>query len=386
MVAGSTGDTEEPEKEPGRVTARTTPAECRTIASTVYGLGRCEAPPGRIASLTPCVEGKVAAILAKPGDMVARGQKIVEFDTAIARAAFAEKTAARDEAVAAQRLLVSLPRPEEQAAARVAVKSAEVAVQAAQLVVDRLRPLRANNEIPKARMDEAELALKQALLQQQTSEAQLTVLMLKPRPQAIEDGEAKIAIAEAAVASAKALLERQCIESPVAGVLDSLTCRLGQTLSSGSPVGEVVNSRQINVVVWLPVPDVRRIRLGQTATIDLGGGTAAGVKAPSPLASLRPTELSRSERRQRTELPRSEGRQREDTADPTMAGRVTAIGRIADAQTGNLSVRISVDNSANRLTVGQIAAALITVNEKKNALAVPVEAIHDGGEEGEGAV
>ena len=215
---------------------------------------------------------------------------------------------------------------------------------------------------------------------------QLTVLMLKPRPQAIEDGEAKIAIAEAAVASAKALLERQCIESPVAGVLDSLTCRLGQTLSSGSPVGEVVHSRQIDVVVWLPVPDVRRIRLGQTATIDLGGGTAAGVKAPSPLASLRPTELSRSERRQRTELPRSEGRQREDTADPTMAGRVTAIGRIADAQTGNLSVRISVDNSANRLTVGQIAAALITVNEKKNALAVPVEAIHDGGEEGEGAV
>ena len=43
-------------------------------------------------------------------------------------------------------------------------------------------------------------------------------------------------------------------------------------------------------------------------------------------------------------------------------------------------MRIAVDNSANQLTVGQIAGATITVGEAKDVLAVPPEAIYDLGD------
>ncbi len=55
------------------------------------------------------------------------------------------------------------------------------------------------------------------------------------------------------------------------------------------------------------------------------------------------------------------------------------IGKVADPQTGNLPVRILVDNADGKLTLGQAVSATIVVHEKK-VLAVPVEAVHDWGE------
>ena len=98
-------------------------------------------------------------ILAMPGAAVQRGQKIVQLDPTIAQAVLAEKIAARDESTAAQRLLESLPRPAEQAAAPLAVEQSRVAVTKAESTAERLRPLRARNEISAGQMYETELAL-----------------------------------------------------------------------------------------------------------------------------------------------------------------------------------------------------------------------------------
>ena len=55
------------------------------------------------------------------------------------------------------------------------------------------------------------------------------------------------------------------------------------------------------------------------------------------------------------------------------------IGKVADSQTGNLPVRILVENADGRLTLGQAVSATVVVHEKE-VLAVPVEAVHDPGE------
>ena len=36
-----------------------------------------------------------------------------------------------------------------------------------------------------------------------------------------------------------------------------------------------------------------------------------------------------------------------------MAGKVAFVGRVADPQTGNLPIRVLVDNPDGRLTIGQ---------------------------------
>ena len=65
-ASGNPAEADEGEK----LEVRAQPAEKRTIRTTVYGLGRCEALPGRIATLTPALEGRVAGLLAKQGAAV----------------------------------------------------------------------------------------------------------------------------------------------------------------------------------------------------------------------------------------------------------------------------------------------------------------------------
>jgi multidrug efflux system membrane fusion protein len=329
------------EKDDPDVRVRIKPAEQRTIADKVNGLGHCEAIPQRFALLTAAAEGRVVHLLKQPGDQVEAGTVIVELDSTIAGKNLKEKEAARDSQKASLGLLDSLPRAEEQNSAKLAIEQAQVAVEKARSNVDHLRPLRQRGEISETAMYEAESALRQATLQLKTAQSLYEVLMLRPRPQAIAEAKTRIDVAQAAVDTAKAQVEQLTIRAPISGVLNGLTCQLGQTLSVGTTVGEVVDSRQLNVVVWLSVADAQRVTAGQTAQI-----CACDAANQSTC-----------------EIP----------------GKVQVIGKVADPQTGNLPVRILVENASGKLTLGQAVSATVVVREK-NVLAVPLEAVHDLGE------
>jgi multidrug efflux pump subunit AcrA (membrane-fusion protein) len=329
------------EKDEPDVRVRVKPAEKRTIAEKVTGLGHCEAIPERFAVLTAAAEGRVIHLLKQPGDLVEPGSVIVELDSTIAGKNLKEKEAARDSLQASLAVLESLPRAEEQNSAKLAIELAAVAVEKARSTVDHLRPLRQRAEISETAMYEAEAALRQASLQLKTAQSQYEVLMLRPRPQAIAEAKTRIDVAQAAVDTAKAQVEQLTIHAPIAGVLNSLTCQLGQTLSVGTAVGEVVDSRRLHVVVWLSVADARRVTAEQAAQVGLCDGNGQ--------------------------------------ADSQIAGKVKVIGKVADPQTGNLPVRILVENTGGRLTLGQAVSATIVVHAKE-VLAVPVEAVHDLGD------
>ena len=81
---------------------------------------------------------------------------------------------------------------------------------------------------------------------------QLQAMKLGLRVEAIAEARSRIYTADATVESAQAQLNLFTLKSPIAGVLDSLNCRLGQTLSPGTSVGEIVDARELMVVVWLP--------------------------------------------------------------------------------------------------------------------------------------
>ncbi len=332
----------EGEKKEADVRVRVKSAEKRTIADRVTGLGRCEAIPDRFAVLTAATEGRVTRLLKQPGDTVEAGSAIVELDSTVAEKNLKEKEAARDSQKASLDVLESLPRAEEQTSAKLAIDQAQVAVEKAGSSVDHLRPLRERGEISETAMYEAESALRQATLQLKTAQSQYEVLMLRPRPQAIAEAKTRIDVAQAAVDTAKAQVEQLTIRAPIAGVLNSLTCQLGQTLSLGTAVGEVVDSRQLMVVVWVSVTDALRVTPEQSAQICACDGNAK--------------------------------------TDGLIAGKVKVIGKVADPQTGNLPVRILVQNADGALKLGQAVSATIVVREE-TALAVPVEAVQDAGEE-----
>ncbi len=63
-----------------------------------------------------------------------------------------------------------------------------------------------------------------------------------------------------------------------------------------------------------------------------------------------------------------------------ITGKVAFVGRVVDPQTGNLPIRILVDNPQGRLTIGESIQVSIVVDEHKAVLQVPAAAILDLGE------
>ena len=338
------------EEDEAHVTVRTEPAQLRPLSETVDGLGRCEALPDHIATLTPALEGHVHELRVAQGDTVKKGQPIVELDQAVAQADLQEKTATRDGLKASLALLKSLPRAEERRANELAIEQARVAVAQAKEAADRLRPLHDRHEVSDQQLFVAEKALEQAVIQRKTAEAQLQVMMIGPRPEAVAEAEGKIKTADAQVAFSRAHLNYHTIRAPIDGVLDSLHCHPGETIAVGSPIGEVIDSRQVFASVWLPPGSAQSVRVGQAAHVRL-----SDTRGPAADPAANP-----------------EGR--------GMTGKVAYVGRVADPQTGNLPIRILVDNPQGRLTIGQSLRVSIVVDERKAVLQVPAAAILDLGE------
>ena len=184
-------------KGEAHVTVRVERAWTSTMTEAIEVLGRCEALPDRIATLTPAVEGHVHELLVAQGDVVKKGQPIVDLEKAVAQADLAEKTASRDGLKASLILLQSLPRPAERRANELLAEQAEIAVEQAKASADRLRPLVIRHEVSEQQLLDAERAVKQAEIAQKTAEAQLRATLIGPRPEAVAEAEGRIKTADA---------------------------------------------------------------------------------------------------------------------------------------------------------------------------------------------
>ncbi len=111
-----------------------------------------------------------------------------------------------------------------------------------------------------------------------------------------------------------------------------------------APVADVVDTRQLNVLVWLPASDARNIHIGQQAEVYC------------------------------CDLPQG---QNESSGPSRVSGKVSFVGHVVDPQTGSLPIRVLIDNPQSGFALGQTVTAAIAVREKSDALAVPVEAVDD---------
>jgi RND family efflux transporter MFP subunit len=174
-------------------------------------------------------------------------------------------------------------------------------------------------------------------------------MMIGPRAEAIAEADGRIKTAAALVANSQAHLDYHTIRAPIDGVLESLNCHPGQTIAVGSPIGEVVDTRQVFAAVWLPPHSALSLRVGQAAVV-------WGFETSEP--QVEPSE----------------------TSGKGMPGRVAFVGRVADPQTGNLSIRILVDNPEGRLTIGHSIRVSVVIHERPAVLQVPAAAVTDLGE------
>jgi HlyD family secretion protein len=358
------GEKGEAEETPA-VEVRTVPAEQRTIEEVVHAIGRSEALPNRLVTLTPAVAGHIQEILVNVGVAIHRGDTIVRLDSVVATADVTEKEAQRDTLQAALELLVAAPRPEDRRALEIAVDRAKVGVTRAEAMLDRLRPLRARTEISEAQWFDAEQTLAEAKLQQQSAEAQLQLLLIGPRQEAVAEAKARLAAAQQTLAAARAHLALHDLRSPIDGVVDSLNCHPGQAIAPAAVVAEIIDSGKLYVTAWLPAGFAEKIKPGQTGRIGLGDGP---VLAGTHDATAETPAAAETDAAAANEEPRA------------AIGKVVSVGRIVDPQTGNLPVRLLFNNAEGRIAVGQTVSLSIVVAQMEKVLAVPSTAVFDLGE------
>jgi multidrug resistance efflux pump len=212
--------------------------------------GAVEARDVEVGSLTG---GRVAKILVEEGASVAAGQPIVQFETDLIDLQIQQQRSKIEQAQANLTKALRGPRIEEIGSARAQAENAER---------ERLRQkgLLEKGVTSQQQYDAA------ATLAKTTREAFLQL----ERGNRFED----IAAARATLQTEErqlAYLERQRAESvvtaPAAGVIESLDLRPGDLVGANQPVARMLEPSQIWVRVYVPEPELGRVRVGQKALL-----------------------------------------------------------------------------------------------------------------------
>jgi multidrug efflux system membrane fusion protein len=281
-------------------------------------VGTTQPLPQNSARVSAAVEGRVQWVLhapdAKPlseGQWLTKGTVIVQLDASIAQAK-------RDQVEAAQADLQQQ------------VKQAELVVQAAEL------DLRAKQELNKKSSP--------------GSEPLVAPIEMEKTRVALEDARLKLRGAQLRVeASAKELkalndqLHFYTLTAPIDGRLGRIMVQVGQTLSVGTPVAEVINiENEIDLLCFIPPKVLRKLKERQTAQI---GSVDEMVQAGAKAAST--------------------------------TGKVVFIADQGEMDTGNFAVKVRFPNQSLRWRGNTTLRIRVQTSPGKACLTLPESAIQE---------
>jgi multidrug resistance efflux pump len=212
--------------------------------------GAIEARDVEIGSLTG---GRVARVLVEEGSRVSKGQPIVELETDLVDLQIAQERAKVAQARANLVKALRGPRVEDIASARAQAENAER---------ERVRQ--------KALLDQGiigQQAYDAAATAAKTSREALLQLERGNRPEDIAAARATVEAEEKQLG----YLERQKKESvvlvPADGAIESMDLRPGDLVAPNQPVAKMIEPSQIWVRIYVPEPQLGRVRVGQGAAI-----------------------------------------------------------------------------------------------------------------------
>src|SRR5262249_52673078 len=112
---------------------------------------------------------------------------------------------------------------------------------------------------------------------------------------------------------------------------------------------EVVDNSRIFAMAWLPALSAHRVKVGQPARVRIGFAKLKPDQKPSPESIVQ-------------------------------KGTVVFVGKAADPQTGNVPIRVEIENPGLQIVIGETLEVVVAVSESKTQIAVPSAAINDIGE------
>ena len=236
--------------------------------------------------------GRIAAILAREGDVVEANQVLVRLEDQTTRArtnqshaALGAAQARADQCQAALELLIKeVPYQIAAAeagveAARATLDQAKAAQQQATRDLERYKSLFATGALDQEAVEQTQLKLRQAddavmaaqasmeQSRQALNDAQLGPYRIRAKEAEVATFKALWEQTQAQLAEADSILDEMIVTAPSAGTLTARYADLGEVVTSGSPLFELVDLDRLYLEVFIPEKEIGKVRLGLSARI-----------------------------------------------------------------------------------------------------------------------
>jgi HlyD family secretion protein len=296
----------------GAVAAGLVVAGCRRTAEQgpPRASGYVEATEVKVSSKVP---GHVEKVTAIEGQRVAAGDVLVTIDPIDIDLALRQARAERDQVAAQLSLLQAGSRREDitQAEAQLAAASsdksaADAELNAAKLDEARFEQLvraRAGAEKQRddavARRQQAEARVKAADDKVRAAAATLARLRAGSRPEEIQAARARVAVADAQIATLQNSLEQTTIRAPSSGIVSLRLVEPGEIVAQGKPLIVIVDLDHAWANAYVDEPLVPTLTINQSATVvtDAGNRLPGRISFISPRAEFTPRNVQTSAER-----------------------------------------------------------------------------------------
>ena len=250
------------------------------LASLLLGLTACgkhEEDPNRLTAsghveatdvrISTKVGGRLEQFSLQEGDAVTAGQLLAKIETVDIELAIAQARAERDAAEANLALRVAGPSREEIAQAQAGVERAQADLSGAQKDLERMQGLLDRGSGTTKARDDARTRRDIAAATLDGQREALRRLKVGTRREEIDASRARVASTDASIAQLEQRVKDAAITSPLAGVVTEKLAEPGELLQAGAPLCVVTDLAHAWVTVFVPGPELARLRLGQAATV-----------------------------------------------------------------------------------------------------------------------
>jgi HlyD family secretion protein len=304
------------------------PATVGELVQTVVASGRVMTPQ-RI-TIAGETTGRVNTIPVLEGQMVKRGQLLIQLNDQDERASLAQATAAVNQAEAKLRQLHEVALP----AASQTLKQAQTNLEQAHKQYERTKDLQSRGFISQAQLDEAKRNYD--VISSQVSAARLQVETNRPAGSDLAIALATVAQANASLHLAQVKLNEDAILVPADGTLISRSVEPGDIVQPGKELMVLAADGETQILVQLDEKNLAKLALGQKV---LGSADAY--------------------------------------ADQRFEASVSYINPGIDATRGAVEVKMTVTKPPAFLRQDMTVSVDIETAHRSGALVIPTGALHD---------
>jgi HlyD family secretion protein len=186
--------------------------------------------------IAPEISGRLASIAVRPGQSVHKGELLAVLSNPELEASLGEAEAALRSAKAERDRVYSGVRAEEVAILHRSVETAEANLRFAEQEDVRSVALAARQFASRQQLDESNAALAKARADLALKQSQLAAARAGPTAEERTLADARVALAEATVASLQAKLDKTRLVAPVDGTVGILVTEPGEIIPVGKPV------------------------------------------------------------------------------------------------------------------------------------------------------